>query len=71
MRVLARLRRRKPEVDRELYPFDYVGPATKWGLETGTPCRVVGKGGADRGRRIMDIHGRRWTVHASTLRRIR
>lgn len=68
-----RLRRRrgKPSVDRDRFPYDYVGPSTAWGLTPNTPCRILGRGIAGGGRRIITPAGRRWTVHVEQLQRKR
>jgi hypothetical protein len=65
---LPRLRRRSPAPelgDRELYPHEYTGPASSFGLTPG-PC-VIERPWAS-GYIIRDVAGRRWTVAKKHVR---
>ncbi|HEX3390926.1 MAG TPA: hypothetical protein VHS55_00010 [Solirubrobacteraceae bacterium] len=68
---LPRLRRRaKPAapalVDEKLYPHEYVGPESGFGLNQG-PC-VIERTWAGGGYIIRDVAGRRWTVNKKHVR---
>lgn len=62
-----RLPRRK-RVDRVAWPMDYTGPETSWGLDPGTPCRVL-RSWAGGGLIIQTLHGGTFTVARSHVSR--